>query len=917
MPKYKIYKIAKELNLASTTIIEHLDSMGHSVPKGHMSTIDEELYHEVLKKFDRALYQELQDEAKPDKVLERRKISERAREEELEKILSETAEISIEHEPEPEEVPEKEIVEEQPPEKPEIKKEVDDVDDTAKTKAVTKEKKKKKPEKQPEPTESVAQPVEAAPEEKKEAEADKKKAEKGKKKKDSPMPGTFEALMADAKTDDMVARARELARKRDAKEEGVAPEPAKKRHKRKKKELTEEELTVEKAVERAKKTALERKKAKREAPKAKAAKEKPAEAAPSKRSRRRRRSKKARVDQKVVDASIKQTLASMEEKKPRKRRRKVQDVGEVLEDENVLKVMEFIPTNDLAALLDVPVSELIRKCLDMGLQVTINQRLDRDAIELLVGDYGYDIEFISEFDGVEEVIEEEEEAEENLKPRPPVVTVMGHVDHGKTSLLDHIRKSNIVAGESGGITQHIGAYSVTYQNKPITFLDTPGHEAFTAMRARGAHVTDLVVLVVAADDHVMPQTTEAINHAKAAGVPIIIAINKVDKPTADPDLIRRELSEKDILVEEWGGKYQCALVSAKSGDGIENLLEEITLAAEVLDLKANPDRNARAIIIESRLDKGRGPLATVLVQQGTLKLSNNFVGGAYAGRVKALFDEYGKKIKKVGPGFPVQVLGFDGTPQAGESFLCLDSEKETKAISLKRQALQREQAFKQIRVLSLEGLSAQIKSGEVRELPLIIKGDVNGSVEALSDSLMKLNSEEVGVNIIHRGVGAITETDVNLAAASSALIIGFMVHPNLKSREVATQESVEIRVYRIIYDVINDVKAALEGMLAPDVSEKNVGTLEVRQTFKVPKLGMIAGCYVQAGKIERNSRVRLIRDGQEVYEGEVCSLKRFKDDAKEVKEGFECGVGIQNFNDMKESDVIEVYELVETKRTLA
>ncbi|MBU1881818.1 translation initiation factor IF-2, partial [bacterium] len=444
-----------------------------------------------------------------------------------------------------------------------------------------------------------------------------------------------------------------------------------------------------------------------------------------------------------------------------------------------------------------------------------------------------------------------------------------------------------------------------------------GHEAFTAMRARGAQVTDLVVLVVAADDHVMPQTLEAINHARAASVPIVIAINKIDKPTADPERIRRELSERDILVEDWGGTYQCAEISAKKGTGVENLLEEIILAAEMLDLKANPNRKARGIIIESRLDRGRGPLATVLIQTGTLKTGDKFVGGAHAGRVKAMFDERGNKLDNVLPGYPIQLLGFDGTPQAGETVIVMDSEKDVKSVSGKRQALQRAQAFKQIRALSLESLSKQIKDGEVSELPLIIKGDVNGSVEALSDALMKLNSDEVRVNIIHRGVGAITEHDVNLAAASSALIIGFMVHPNLKAKEKASNEHVEIRIYRIIYDVINDVKAALEGMLAPDISENNIGTLQVRQTFKVPKMGLIAGCHVQAGKIERHSKVRLIRDGQEIYEGRIHSLKRFKEDVKEVTEGYECGVGIENFNDVKVEDVIEVYELVETKRKLA
>ena len=913
MAQLKIYKIAKELNLASTTIIEFVNNMGHPTPKGHMSALTEELYLEVLKKFDRPRWQALQEQEKQEKAVVQQKESERVREEELEKILSQTSEVAIEKKPlKPPKV--KEVEEAATPAELEAGEEIKEEEIEAEAAASAEiEELPAEPEvaKDLEAAEEVPEAQEAAP-----AEEEVEAAEAGEpeEEKHRPEPGTFAALMAEAKREDTVARARELARAREAKEMGLTPEeahaiPSKKKRLKRKKEETAEEIAVRKAIERAQKAARDRKQGKA-APVA--AKEVVA-AKPGK----RRRARKARIDQKVVDASIKQTLASMDERRHRKRHRKVQDAGEVLVEENVLKVMEFIATNELAALLDVPVSELIRKCLDMGLQVTINQRLDRDTMELLAGEYGYDVEFLSEFEGAEEVLEEEEDAPEDLGPRPPVVTVMGHVDHGKTSLLDYLRKSDIIAGESGGITQHIGAYSVKYNEKPITFLDTPGHEAFTAMRARGAQVTDLVVLVVAADDHVMPQTIEAINHAKAAGVPIIIAINKMDKPTADADTIRRELSEQDVLVEQWGGKYQCVEISAKTGLGVDNLLEEILLAAEVQDLKSNPNRNARGIIIESRLDRGRGPLATVLIQKGTLEISDSFVGGAYSGRVRAMFDERGQKLKQVTPGFPVQVLGFDGPPQAGEAFICMDSEKEVKAISLKRQALQREQAFKQIHALSLERLSERIRKGESRELPIIIKGDVNGSVEALSDALMKLNSDEVGVNIIHRGVGAITETDINLAAASTALIIGFMVHPNLKAKELAARQDVEIRLYRIIYDVTNDIKAALEGMLAPQISENNVGTLEVRQTFRIPRIGTIAGCYVQSGRIARGNRVRLIRDGQQIYEGDISSLKRFKDDAREVTEGYECGMGISNFQDIKEGDVIEVYELVESKRTLA
>jgi len=903
LAEYKIYKIAKELNQTSPVIIEFLNNMGHETPKGHMSTIGEELYLEVLKRFNKARWQALQDQEQEEKQTVKRKKAERAREAELEKILAQTTEIAI-----GQRAPAAPVKSAAPTPKPEKATPEKVAAEKAPAKAALPEPVPAKPEvveiaAAPAPPEVAAAPETPAatpPEKKKEHAA---------------APGTFEAMMLEAKREATVARARRLAKEREATAKPLTPEEAhavsSKKRRLKKKEGGAEEQAIKNAVERSQKAAQDRRR------------EKPVQVltptplALARPSGRRRKGKKQKVDQRVVDASIKQTLASLDEKKARKRHRKAQDSGEVLLDENVLRITEFISTNELAAHLEVPVSELIKKCLDMGLQVTINQRLDKDTIELLAGEYGYEIAFQSEFEGSEEAEEADQDAAETLQPRPPVVTIMGHVDHGKTSLLDFLRKSSIAAGESGGITQHIGAYSVEYNTRPITFLDTPGHEAFTAMRARGAQVTDLVVLVVAADDHVMPQTIEAINHAKAAGVPIVIAINKMDKPTADADRIRRELADQGILVEEWGGKFQCALVSAKKGDGMENLLEEILLAADMLDLKANPDRKARGIIIESRLDRGRGPLATVLIRKGTLSVSDIFVAGASAGRVKAMLDEHGQKLREVLPGFPVQVLGFDGTPQAGDTFICMESEKEVKAISLKRQALQREQAFKQIRALTLEGLSERIKKGESRELPLIIKGDVNGSVEALSDSLMKLNSDEVGVQIIHRGVGAITETDVNLASASGALIIGFMVHPNQKARELAARENVEIRIYRIIYDVINDVKAALEGMLAPQISEKHMATVEVRQVFKVSKVGTIAGCYVQSGKIERSHRVRVIRDGQQVYEGQIATLRRFKDDAREVGEGFECGIAVANFQDIKVGDLIEAHQVIETKRTLA
>lgn len=494
---------------------------------------------------------------------------------------------------------------------------------------------------------------------------------------------------------------------------------------------------------------------------------------------------------------------------------------------------------------------------------------------------------------------------------------MGHVDHGKTSLLDYIRRSNVVAGEAGGITQHIGAYEVTLDGgKQITFLDTPGHEAFTAMRARGAKVTDIVVLVVAADDNVMPQTVEAISHAQAANVPIVIAINKIDKPEANPDRIRQQLSEKGVLVEEWGGKYQSVEISARSGKNVDQLLEKILLEAEVLDLKANPNRLARGVVIESELDKGKGIVATVLVQKGSLRVGDSFVCGIWSGRVRAMFDERGRRLEVAGPSRPVQLLGFDGIPQAGDEFIVLANEREAREISLKRQQLKREQDFRQRRLITLDDISQQIKQGQVKDLPIIVKGDVDGSVEALSDALMKLSTNEVKVVVIHKGVGGISESDVLLAAASRAVIIGFHVRPNLNARRLADAEEVDIRLYNIIYDAINEVKSALEGMLAPSVSEEVLATVEVRETFKISKVGTVAGCYVQDGKVARNNKVRIVRDGVVVFDGGIASLKRFKEDVREVEQGFECGIMLDGFNDVKVGDIIEAYTLVETKRKL-
>ncbi len=644
--------------------------------------------------------------------------------------------------------------------------------------------------------------------------------------------------------------------------------------------------------------------------------------------KKNKRVKKFVVDKREVDATIKRTLQGVDSglgmraaarKKKRKEKAEIQE--EIQEQkqhdkDTKIQVTEFIAVSELANLMKVPVSEVISKCIGLGLMVSINQRLDVETITLIADDFGFEVEFQEEY--TSDVLEDIKDPENTLEPRSPIVTIMGHVDHGKTSLLDYIRKENVVAGESGGITQHIGAYRVEVEpGKSIAFLDTPGHEAFTAMRARGAKVTDIVVLIVAADDAVMPQTVEAINHSLAAGVPIIVAINKVDKPTANVEKIKQQLADRNILVEDWGGKYQCVEISAKSGTNIDLLLEKILLEAEILELKANHERDARGTIVETQLDKGRGITSTVLVQKGTMKVGDSFVAGNQHGRVRAMFDERNKKITEAGPSTPVLVLGFEGAPQAGDTFVVVESEREAREVAIKRQQLQREQDQRQVRLVTLDDIASRIGKGELKDLPIIVKGDVDGSVEALADSLMKLSNDEVRVQVIHKGVGAISEGDVLLAAASHAIIVGFHVRPHTNARKLAETEKVDIRLYNVIYDAINEVKSALEGMLSPLISEKLVATIEIRDTFKVPKVGTIAGCYVQDGKINRNNKIRLFREGIVIYEGQLATLKRFKDDVKEVDAGYECGLNIANFNDIKVNDIIEAYEMVETKQKLS
>ena len=645
----------------------------------------------------------------------------------------------------------------------------------------------------------------------------------------------------------------------------------------------------------------------------------------SSRSKRKKKRGPA-VDEADVEQTLQETLRELEmgaSRARQRRRRQRRDTRAAErereeefreEQERVLRVTEFLSTGELANLMDVQVNDVISTLFESGMIVSINQRLDADTISFIADEYDYDVEFITEFG--KDDIELEEDDPEDLDPRAPVVTIMGHVDHGKTSLLDYIRKTNVVAGEAGGITQHIGAYSLEVDDRKITFLDTPGHEAFTAMRARGAQVTDVVILVVAADDAVMPQTVEAINHARAAEVPMIVAINKIDKPNANPDRVMQQLADQNVLVEQYGGQVQYALVSAMNGEGVPDLLEKVLLEADLLELQANPDRNASGVVIESRLDKGRGVVATVLIQNGTLEVGDTFVAGVHSGRVRAMFDERDNRIDVVGPAEPALILGFNGAPEVGDQFIVLDEERQTRDIAQKRQQIQREQALRQRKHITLEEIGRRLALGEFRELNLVLKADVGGSLEALSDSLQKLSTEEVAVNIIHSGVGGITESDVMLASASDAVIIGFQVRPAAGAKAVAEREEIDVRTYSIIYDAIEDVRDALEGLLSPEQSERTLGTVEVRETFKVPKAGTIAGSYVVEGRIKRNDRIRLIRDGVVIYEGTIGTLRRFKDDAREVQSGYECGLSIDGYNDIKVGDEVEAYEIFETARKL-
>ncbi|MBN1446855.1 MAG: translation initiation factor IF-2 [Bacteroidetes bacterium] len=924
--KTRLYKVAKEFNLSHDTLTDFLIKKGYEV-KNHMSIIDEEMLDLIEKHYKKEKTDAERHARKRREFdeMDRRRRGEEKDEEEVSETETVQA-IETKTEPVTTETVEEEVieVEEPPAETPEQKE------------TVTLE--EEKPEAEDE-TQSEEEPVAVETEEEEEKVRETEtlvsedveapvvdtgtlKAEKpeGSAKEESPPEETAKPPRKKAKKDDLdvsieasLPKMRGLTVKgkidleppvvkkaaEDQGEEGEGDRP--RRKKKKKKKVTKTETAPD---------TLE------------------ADVLKKKLLKRGKKGKTREVDQAEVDSAIKKTIASMADygpvtgraamRKKKRARREEEQIREMEQQElakQTLEIYEYATVSELAQLMNVGVNEVIQGLIGLGVMASINQRLDMETIELVASEFGFDVRQHEEY--TEDVLEDEEDPEDTLEARPPIVTIMGHVDHGKTKLLDFIRKTNVVAGESGGITQHIGAYTVTLENqRKITFLDTPGHEAFTAMRARGAQVTDIVVLVVAADDAVMPQTVEAISHAQAAKVPIVIAINKIDKPEANPDRIKQQLADRNILVEDWGGKYGCVHLSAKEGINVEELLERIVLEADILELKANPDREARGTVIESELDRGKGIIATILVQKGTLLVGDSFVAGNEYGKVRALLDERGNRVEEALPATPVQVLGFNGSPQAGDSFVVVESERKAREVASNRQQIKRESDFRRVRRKTLDDISEQIKLGGVQDLPIVVKGDVDGSVEALSDSLQKLSNEEVRIDVIHKSVGAISESDVLLASASNAIIIGFRVRPNLNARKLAESEDVDIRMYEIIYDAIEDVRNALEGMLRPEISERVTATVVVRDTFRISKVGVIAGCYVQDGKIHRNSRIRLLRDGIVMFTGHIDSLKRFKDDVREVDSGFECGISLQGFNDIKVGDVIESFERVEVKRFL-
>ncbi|MCX7875186.1 MAG: translation initiation factor IF-2 [Melioribacteraceae bacterium] len=908
--KIRLYKVAAEINLSSESLMEFLQKKGYEV-KSINTLVTDEMMNDIRTHFKKDIEKAEKHQKKVEEFQKKRldyveQVEAKEKHPVEEVKVEEPAKIEIEQVKEEEKT---EVEKEQLPQVEEtteikVEEKTEIVEDQIQTETLPEE---------TEQNEKVEQEVELI--------------EEAKDEETKPFITETEKKLATQKKGLTIVGKIDLGKKKKKIEQKEKPKEEKQQptfQKEKQQPIVIKPVTPDQTIEDKDLESKKKKKVLKAKKKSKISDETSDEIIPAK---KKKKMKKFEIDKHEVEVAIRKTLLAMDESGigdravfRKKKRKEKAELEEKKQEEKELekrkiKVTEYIAVNELANLMGVSVSEVISKCISLGLMVSINQRLDVETITLIADDFGFEIELVEEFQT--DVDNDFQDPEETLKPRPPVVTIMGHVDHGKTSLLDFIRNANVVAGEAGGITQHIGAYKVSIgDGKEITFLDTPGHEAFTAMRARGAKVTDIVVLIVAADDAVMPQTVEAINHAQAANVPIVVAINKIDKPNSNIERIKQQLAERNILVEDWGGKYQCVEVSAKLGKNIDVLLEKIILEAELLDLKANPNRKARGTIIESQLDKGRGITATVLVQKGTLRIGDPFIAGITHGRVRAMFDERGKKVIEAPPSTPVLVLGFETAPQAGDTFVAVESEREAREISIKRMQVKREQDHRQVHHITLDEIANQISIGGVKELPIIVKGDVDGSIEALSDALMKLSNQEVQVKVIHKGVGAISEGDVLLAAASKAIIIGFHVRPNSNARKLAESEKVDIRLYNIIYDAINEVKSALEGMLSPVLSEEVVATVEVREIFKVPKVGTIAGCYVQDGKIDRKNKIRLFRDGIAIYEGELSSLKRFKDDVREVEKGFECGIGITNFNDIKVGDIIEAYKVIETKKKL-
>ncbi len=924
-----LFKVASEFNVSTQTIVDTLAEDGFDVANRPNFKITPEMYQVLDGVYGEDKAKSADHEKAREEYESRRShmMNQRNESVTLDNML-EPLEDEIGLEPE-DDMPDLEPVDE-PDLEPQDTEEQEAEEEKAKKAAEEKEKKEaeEKAKKEKEAAEAKLK-KEAEEKAKKEKEAAEKKAAEEKK------VAEEEAKKKKDKEDkEEKEEAKEKEKKKEAEEKAV-------KEKAKKEEEEEEEEVIRGSAGKLKGTKVlgkasftterkpRKKRKRRKDRKTEDDKASKTEASKKKKKTRKAKKKKTEIDETDVDKMMRETMKKMQSsktvgsKRQKRRRERKEEREEELQkqaelqelESGIIETTEFITANELADLLGIGVNDIISVCMSIGLMITINQRLDAGTIELVAEEYGKEVKFI-DAEEMDEELTIPEDDEEDLQPRAPIITVMGHVDHGKTSLLDYIREEKVAAGEAGGITQHVGAYEVLHNNKEITFLDTPGHEAFTAMRSRGAQATDIVILVVAADDAVMPQTIEAINHAKAAGVPIVVAINKMDKQGVNPDKIKTQLSEHDVIVEEYGGNVQYAEVSAHTGLGIEDLLEKVLIEAELLELKANPDRRADGVVLEARLDKGKGIVSNILVQGGTLKVGDPFVAGPCYGRVRAMENDRGQRVEEAGPSTPVQLMGFDDMPQAGDKLIVAEDEKTAKEVASERMQIRREQAMRSTKHMTLDDISRRLALGEVSELNVIIKADVDGSIEALSGSLQKLGTDEVTVNVIHTGAGAISESDVLLASASDAIIIGFQVRPTAQARAVAEEEEIDIRLFSVIYDAVDEVRDALEGLLSPELKEQLMGVVDVREIFKVSKVGTIAGCYVTEGKVVRNDPIRLVRDGVVIYDGEIDALKRFKDDVKEVTSGYECGISIQGYNDIKVGDQIESYRITEEKRTL-